>query len=207
MKIWRFYKKPKKDSTKRDYELYAITNNKKMAEEFIATRNMDLFLMKKSKEDKEDWIDFANENRGAVLDYYKLLTSSEDTDEDVITTRQVKTLLTYFEWQNCDTDQMDPPELQPEFWINMPPYPIFNDELIEALRNLEYLAAQRFYFGLYGSNNALNDLISDIQKETNTSIFDYELQDEDEEGDYSAPNIAVDELTLFIHTFKELLDF
>lgn len=203
MKIWRFYKKPKKDSSRRDYELYAITNKKKFAKEFMSTRNMDLFIMKKSEEEKDDWISFANDNLGAVLDYHDLQTCGDNDDD--IETKKIKILMTYFEWQNCDSDQIDLIELQPEYWLDMPLYPIFNDKIIDALRNLEYVAAQRFYYGFYGAPNNLTELLHYINDNTETNMFEEDLEELDEDCDYAAPDIEVDELSLFIQTFKELL--
>lgn len=64
MKIYRFYIIPEEDNNRRDYELYAVTNHKEYAEEFEATRNMKKFIKRVTSEDKETYIQFANENRG-----------------------------------------------------------------------------------------------------------------------------------------------
>ena len=205
MKIWRFYKKPKKHSDKRDYNLYAITNNKKLAEDFINTRNMKVFICKKSEEDKEDWLEYANENRGQVLDYYKLNTFTVDEDNQC-TTKKVKIPITFFEYQNCDSDQCENVILDSSFWSEMPPYPIFNSKVIDALRNLEFISTQRFVHGYMGMEESdLEPLLRYIDDNSDS----YSLKEDDnmvyDDGDFASPEVEVDEVSLFIKIFKDTL--
>lgn len=203
MTIWRFYIKPSKLSSNREYELYAITNKKKLAKAFMNTRRMDLFVIKKSEEDKDAWIEFANENRGAVLDFYKLQTSVIEDDNYVL--KNTKVPITFFEYQNVDSDQIESEAMTPEFWDQMPPYIIFNEKILDALRNLEYVESQRFFLGFYGNPINFNRLISYINDNSDKQHDEDDFQVLDEDDDYACPDIVIDELSQFINIYRYLL--
>ena len=197
MKVWRFYDKANKSHS--DYVLYAITNNKKIAKEFIATRNMDRYIMRKSDIDKEDWINFADDNRGCVIEIHELDTRVKGKSENM--TVKIKVPMTYYEYQTIDLEDGET-FLTSEMWLNAPPYLIFNDSMIDALRNVEYVAAQRFfdlnmvYFLQYVAEN---DSRIDFDEEESMVSFG------DEEGDYAAPELYTDQLVAFIRMYKDHL--
>lgn len=56
------------------FPLYAITNDKEKAKEFMKQRNMKLFIIKDSHMEKESWIEFCGRNRGALLQYASFST-------------------------------------------------------------------------------------------------------------------------------------
>ena len=75
MKVWKIYiKNIDKDTDTRKYELYAITKDKDILEEFKQTRNMDKFIIKKDNFEKSEYVEFVNDNRGLILSRQKLST-------------------------------------------------------------------------------------------------------------------------------------
>ena len=138
LRVWRFYLKPKSSSSSYDYRLYAITNNKKFAREFMNSRKMDRFIVKQTDELKDDYADAANENLGAVLNYYNLTTFYINPEDKNQTTgkKEVSVLMTLYEYQSVNADETVYEVLTLEWWINMPEYPLVNDRICDALRIL-----------------------------------------------------------------------
>ena len=70
MRVWRFYKKPTKVneipetiSEEEKFPLYAITNDKKLAKEFMKTRDMSIFTVKKDTEvGKSEYAEIVSKN-------------------------------------------------------------------------------------------------------------------------------------------------
>ena len=85
MKVWRFYKKPTKVneipetiSEEEKFPLYAITNDKKLAKEFMKTRDMSIFTVKKDTEvGKSEYAEIVSKNRSALLVVNNLITSKD----------------------------------------------------------------------------------------------------------------------------------
>ena len=204
LRVWRFYLKPKSSSSSYDYRLYAITNNKKFAREFMNSRKMDRFIVKQTDELKDDYADAANENLGAVLNYYNLTTFYINPEDKNQTTgkKEVSVLMTLYEYQSVNADETVYEVLTLEWWINMPEYPLFNDRICDALRILEYVSAQRFFLQddddfyfllMYLSKNQVIDM-------------DYEQQFATyDDGDYAVPDLSIDELGVFIKTYADIL--
>jgi len=176
MKIYRFYIIPEEDNNRRDYELYAVTNHKEYAEEFEATRNMKKFIKRVTSEDKETYIQFANENRGSVLTHHKC-TTRDAYDNGLIGIKDVEILCTENEYiQFKDQAEATSYCTTEEYWSIAPPYKIYKSKLKAALRKLEYISNYKFY-----------RLEADIDPS---------------DDDYSAPGISIDELGAFIALFK-----
>ena len=181
MKIWRFYLKPKKNDSNERYNLYAITNNKKYANYFMNTRNMDRFFVKCTKEDKETYSNFANDNRSNVLDEFELVCRHIGNDK-LLCHKRIKVVITFYEYQCVNGDEFQCEiTSSPDWWIRAGDYKKFNNKLKNALRILEYINSYKIYSMPFGS-----------------------LDEEDD--DYSAPDIWIDELgaliSLFGDTFK-----
>ena len=177
MKVWRFYLKPEKNSERRKYELYAITNNKKFAEKFMKERDMDKFVMKCTKETKEEYAEFANNNLTLVLGMRTYLTKMLDSNNNY-RTKDVDILSTEYEEQSCDSDFITMDIMTEGEWEYAPPYNIYKNKIIKALRKLEYVSSYKLY----------------------RSEYDATFIDPNDD-DYSAPDLWIDELGIFLRTF------
>lgn len=118
------------DYIQHKYPLYAFTNKKKLYKEFKEERNMDNFIIIKNDIDKEDFADFAECNRNAYIEKSTLKVKDENGkvyDMDFATTT----------YENIVIDEMDI-----EYIMGSPadfmPYLIFNDEIVKALKVLNY---------------------------------------------------------------------
>ena len=189
MTIYKFFKIPKDcDNDTYDleskYELYAITNNKEMAERFKEDRNMKKFIYKKDKHvTKEEYAEICNNNRGALLSYQPLTTTFGPKIHSNIQSYDV--LMTYFEKQLIN----EPDTLldNEQYWAEMP-YPlIFKSKYIKCLSRLEYITFYRLMTAEFLPFH-LSEKMSKIDGD-----------------DYSAPAVSYDELALFIGIIKDTL--
>lgn len=91
MQIWRFYLDRRKikfnkrldlddKDMKEKYVLYAITNNKKYAKEFMRLRNMKIFRMITSDVTSEEWASYANAYTTKKMTKFYLLTRGDHED-------------------------------------------------------------------------------------------------------------------------------
>lgn len=104
MKIYQYFINDKtlqssKTSLKEKYPLYAITTKKIYSEIFEISRDMSKFIKKvyKGNGDDSSVIDYLNNHRGEVLDYYELDTrGSNDSVE------KIQVLMTDMEYANVD---------------------------------------------------------------------------------------------------------
>lgn len=146
MKLYKFYykanqddichdikskhKKSRDDYIKDKYPLYAFTASKKLYKEFKNERNMDNFIILKTDVDKEDYVDYAESHRDAMID--KAYLPVKDDDGKV---HDVAFAITSYE--QIVIDDMDVEYLfgGPDSFV---PYQIFNKDIIKALKVLEY---------------------------------------------------------------------
>ena len=177
MRIWRFYLKPEKNSERKKYELYAITNNKVYAKKFMEERDMNKFIHKTSKEPKEAYIEFANNNLSLVLGMHKYATKTINEKKEFNTTI-IEVLSTEYEHQCCDSDTVMIDILDQGEWNYAPPYNIYKKKILKALYKLEYVSSYKVY-----------------RLDFDNSFID------PKDDDYSAPNIWIDEFGLFVRTF------
>lgn len=177
MKIWRFYLKPDKDNKNKHYDLYAITNKKEYAKHFMKTRDMKRFIVKCSKDDKETYRDFANENRAQVLDEHELVTKTVNKN-GLYGSTKVDFIMTEAEYQTCNGDEFMDVNIDTEsFWEErecLPPK-VFKDKIKDALIYLEY-----------GSHY---------------SIFNANKLDDIDMDEIYAPDRWVDEVGAFINSY------
>lgn len=189
MKVYKFFKIPNIDDDhkidlERKYVLYAITNNKVYAERFKEDRNMKKFIFKVHQNvTKEEYAEMCNEERGAVLDFFKLDTIFDDnhTRPNI---KQCDVLMTYWERQLLDEPNtiLDDESI----WQSMPFPLIFKSKYFKALDEFEYVT----YYKLM-SVERLTDNLARKLAET--------------DDDYSAPAISHDEVALFIDIIRDTL--
>ena len=177
MKVWKFYLIPEKDNQNKRYDLYAITNNKKYAKRFKEERNMDMFIERCTDEDKSDYIKFINDNRHCALIIKELMTR-DVYKNGYIGTKKVEVLLTIYEHENCDTENIVIDTMEDGMWNSAIPYRVYKKKLLNSLRLLDYVSNYKLY------SLDFNNMVIDP-----------------EDDDYSAPDIYIDELGLFIRYF------
>lgn len=181
MKVWRFYYiKKREDTEENDYQLYAITNKKEYAKEFMKTRNMKKFIYNSSNLEMDEWRDFANDNRGAVLDIYTY-EARRELPNGFYGTKPVNVLSTFTEYQNCSEEESyDLGIFEEEFFYQIPHYKIFKKHVINTLELLQYTAVYDLFAGI-GNPREINP------------------------DDLSVPDFKIDEFNLFVRLYKETL--
>lgn len=184
--VYRFYTKPNKEalmnssdlSVEDKYPLEAFTNDKTIKDEFVKNRNMDKYIMIKSKMDKKEYTIFTNSNRNKLLGFYPLDTYLSKDHHDK---KSVNVLATWFEAELVDNyaeECFDNETSIQNIYTTCPL--VLNDKYLKALEKLEYINLWK----LYGEVERYLYLVSD-------SNFD-------EYMDYSTPNVTYDYLNLFI---------
>lgn len=174
MKIWRFYLKPDKDIAGNNYELYAITNNKKIAKAFMESRNMDKFIVRKSDEESSTYVEMATQDRAKVLDVKSLRTKSISAN-GFETEDHVDVVCTDYEYQNCEEEYVESvlfmeDDLKYGLSNGIIPVDCFNSKLQDALRIFQY------------------PLMCNLFNDLNES--------------YDAPDFKIDELAVLISEFR-----
>lgn len=189
MKVYEFFKIPDKDDKDEidlecKYVLYAITNNKEYAKRFKEDRNMDKFIYKVHEGiDKEEYAELCNNERGAVLGFYPLMTVFNDKHTRKNATEK-KVLMTY--WEKQLTEELNTILDDEVFWNSMP-YPlIFKSKYVTMLNKFQYISYYKIMTCMY---------LPDKLAEKLAKISD----------DYSSPNFTHDELSLFINAIKDTL--
>lgn len=208
MRIWKFYLNTDKvrlssssgKTVKERYPLYAITNKKSIAKEFMSTRDMNVFIKSVTKDvEKDEWVRYANRNRLSVLEHHDLLTRVVDTkdmvDEPSIRdlTMTVNVLVTYGEYTEmseiieteCTYSAMTGNVME-----DAPLFPdpmLFNDDVLEILRRFGYPSQYKLYIGV--------------------NLPYYEPTAEDDDYSFSAfgsgRQFAYDELSVFLKTYGD----
>lgn len=198
MQCYRFYKIPDKKrkgeleqyneyNLEDVYPLYAITNDKTLAEKFMSQRNMDRFLLFKTKMKRKDYAIYANRRRNTVLKEASLITAiNKGTKKEK--TINVKVVMTEDE-DMMITDDPYIPCIQNDdgFWSCIGSI-ICNTSIFKKKykKALEYIFWKDHY-KLY------------------VQYFIQNLDIDDEADDYSVPSYYIDELGLFVDTFGKLL--
>lgn len=198
MQCYRFYKIPDKKrkgeleqyneyNLEDVYPLYAITNDKALAEKFMSQRNMDRFLLFKTKMKRKDYAIYANRRRNTVLKEASLITAiNKGTKKEKMI--NVKVVMTEDE-NMMITDDPYIPCIQNDdgFWSCIGSI-ICNTSIFKKKykKALEYIFWKDHY-KLY------------------VQYFIQNLDIDDEADDYSVPSYYIDELGLFVDTFGKLL--
>ena len=186
MKVWRFYKKPTKVneipetiSEEEKFPLYAITNDKKLAKEFMKTRDMSIFTVKKDTEvDKSEYAEIVSKNRSALLVVNNLITSKDKytNNQEVY---EVPVVMTTFEKITINEPVLAIDDEQSWMSPTTPSPYILNNKILKALKLLDY--EQKFrIFNLDYSNVSTDEV-------------------------YDTPSYYVDTVEFFVDTFGETL--
>ena len=162
------------------YPLYALTNNKKLAKEFMNQRNMDMFILRKSKMEEDEYITFANRNSSSVLSpyeytYYDRNNNFKECDTTIVSTWNEREILSAI---MDDTAQIDE-----TLSYDVVPF-IFDKKYVKALDTLGYVA----FWKLYGNVNKYRDVLTE--------------EELDFADDYSFPDVKYDEVSLFINMYS-----
>ena len=194
MKEYRFYfKEPDMyNHLKGNYKLYGLTNNKKLANQFLEFRNKKLCKFVKENVDEDEWHDHCRNNRLKVLKLANLSTfkikdgcgtirSAKFHDVPIVITDYEESVLSEItdDYMNTMNDYCTN-----EKFMVPPPY-IFKSKIQKSLEAL-------YYDKLYASTiQALPSSV--ICQETKSYIAMSE--------GYDMPDIFIDELGLFIRYF------
>lgn len=179
MKVWRFYKKPEKDTSDKRYDLYALTNKKEFAKVFQEQRDMSKFIKRCSDEEISTYSELANSNRENVLDMYKLTTRTI-YDNGLIGINKVKVVCTEYESQVVKEEGETASEFSlEEYWRGVVHYKAYKKKIQNALRVLQYIQFYKLF------NNPIT---------TNIDPTD---------DDYDVPDVEIDEVGALIKIFGD----
>lgn len=206
MQIWRFYLDRRKikfnkrldlddKDMKEKYVLYAITNNKKYAKEFMRLRNMKIFRMITSDVTKEEWASYANAYTDKKITEFHLLTRGDSEDyimNDGESAHRNLTIIGPVHEDILMESYIEDGEYIEQLFEGilkgnakaMNPY-LFTEEYIKILRDIGYVSMYKIMIG----------------------IDDPAFHIREEDDDYSCSLIgdnrsyAVDELSVYIDMF------
>lgn len=171
--------------------LYAITNKKKIRNQFKCERNMEYFIEKKTYMTKDQYKQFAFDNRECVLEKstFQSVKDKKYTKSyhDFSSFIDVPVICTYMEIQIVKDDCENFMRL---LKVPMVPSCIFTKEIRSILSKLQY---QR----LLGVNDDNLPFVPDLSYTAERSI-------DLDNPDYSAPEVWVDEFSVFTHHFGHL---
>lgn len=179
MKLWRFFKKEVDsdnidDGVERDvstkYPLYATTTDKNKAKVFMKQRNMDVFIVRVSDIERDEYLEYMQGVRGTDI-IEKELVTVKNKYTDKMKEMYVNMMVTMNEKVVIE----EPYFLQEQdWWLFEAPSPlIFNKSIQKALKMLDY----NILFKLF----------------TNESLPEF-----DEDDDIPAPAWLYDDVGVFI---------
>ena len=205
MTIYKFYCKQSalRELAFRDdvYNLYAITNSRKLAKEFKRTRDMKncFKCVKFEHESEEEWETVKREYRNHVIIIYELSTFVKKDNAKVKNSKKAKI-------NDCDDlihkgiklpvtlEEKLELEDATESFVGLFPNGLgnpmlFKRELMDALHTLRYMA---FYRIVSSSVPVDDDVLAEIDRVYTGEEYDY-------------PSLIVDELQVFADMFGELM--
>lgn len=144
-KFWFFYyKDPKQPNVLYDEDIYAWTDDKRLAKQFQKERNMDLFTLVKEELNYTDQRIIGEEYTDCLLEPYEMAMYNKDkTKRFVVTFALTKEEVTTI---NVSSMSLLVKNVYGNCWQN--PI-IFNDKLYEALEVLEYT---KIYYNIISKN-------------------------------------------------------
>lgn len=210
MRVWKFYldrSKLKRNENvafttlREKYTLYAITNSKEKAIRFKAERNMNLFIERKGKLEKDEWIEYASRHRDCTLVMTTLTTRREkseiehpETIDDYV--KEVDMLITYAEKDRIDNFSNNGEDLYVlPIFLNtkhLPSPNAFTSFINGVLRMLGYQMQYNFMIG-YDDYAYLKDSRDDIYNTADISFG-------------GTHKYYFDELSMFIWEYGDLYD-
>lgn len=188
MNIHLFYLKPSDDYNSDIPSLYAYTNDKNLAEEFIDDRNMNRFIYKKSWIDKEEFRKFDSMHSRLHLSRGSFSTVSEINGRSM----NVSFVCT---WGEEESILKNSDKLWSEYSNILFDTRVFEDKYLIALEKLLFMK----FYGFYGSLR-FNDGIDYFYEPYYTSYGPIKSFIS-EEFHY---NVKYDELALFLRFHKDL---
>lgn len=205
MTIYKFYCKRSKLTTlasdDKTYEIYAITNSRKLAKKFKKTRDMKTCFkcVECTNESDDEWETLKSEYRNHAIVMYKLSAfTTENTNthkseslEDlfnrgVLTERFIELPITMDEKLQLEDATESFVGLFPDGLGNPM---LFKREIHDALHTLKYMA---FYRVLSSSMPVDDDALAEIDRVYSGEEYDY-------------PALIIDELQVFVDMFGELM--
>lgn len=194
MKLYKFYKNPSDEvlencsdlTIEEKYPLYAFTANKKYAQKFMETRDMQKFIKRVSNIDKDDYKEFTNSNRGRLLEFFDFIHFKGYTDDACVNKEEKVTILTTWEERELTSASADDGITDLTEYVDYNFFPfIFKGKFVKALDCLQYIS----HWKCLGSSEKFSQLL---------------LPDEaDEYMDYVSPSIKIDEFSIYILLFGD----
>ena len=187
--LYRIYKKPTQEAWEKCHDLelqdkfplYAFTNNKEYYKKFEEMRDMDKFIVQKSKVTHDEFVEFANSNSSCILNYYDF-THKIGYNERGPKVEEIQVLCTWTEKEYVDATVDDVfTDMNMTNSISCPF--ILADKYLDALDKLAYVGFWRLYNDDYDSL-----IFAEIQP-----------------MGYEYPPYSVDELMLFITLFGDYM--
>ena len=194
MKVYRWYSKISDEAREvsRDllalsdmYPLYALTDDKKLAKQFRAMRDMSKFFECVSKMTKEEYAEFANKNRDKVLEKIEYEHFKKRHPDGTVEMEPVIIISTRYEYEIMDSAKestLCPDETGMEYFQHPE---LFKDEYLDALNKLEYLKCWAVF--------ARADQLENI----------HPVLDDLGVDDYAAPSFLYDEFEIFFKVFGD----
>lgn len=189
-----------------DWDLYAITNRKKIYKDFISTRNMKVFKVDKKKFTKDQYEQLSKEYRGSVLQITALSTKEkyptsrmENFGKCIV---DYKLVTTYFEYQSVQ-EVIDNPYALFEN-LNMVNPILFSKDIRDMLKQLRY--DQIYKMTVLPHLGMDSFMLESDECLENTNLSDIDRYFIIESEDISLPDIWTDELMVFIRIFGNLLE-
>lgn len=197
MKIWKWYKNLTNEqyenahdlSLADKYPLYAFTTSKSHRDLFRKMRKKEAFIEIKSTIGKEEYVEFANKNRGCLLEMYKY-PKIVGYDDRTPVMEDVELLTTWNEKEYTEAAIEGFSDSGSGFCIQTYPFPpmIFKDEYFKALYILQYVDFWRMY-----TDFRITEQQEDMLKKLGVEI------------DYSYPEVMFDEFAIFVNIFSDTL--
>lgn len=194
MKLYKFYKNPSDDALANcqdlgiedKYPLYAFTANKTDARHFMETRNMKKFIKRVSNVDKDEYKEFANSNRGRLLETFDFMSFEGYTDDAFVTSFGKVSLLTTWEEREMTSAATDDgiQDMSEYVKYNFSPF-IFKSKFVKALTSLQFMS----HWNCQGGPEKFRELLRE--------------EEIDEYVDYVTPSIRVDEFSMYINLYGD----
>lgn len=193
LKVYKFFKRPDDDVareglTKEElFPLYAFTSSKEYAKAFRKQRNMDLFIENVYELTQQEYVKFTNANRGNALEVYNYsyLKSYPEKRGDAPIYGSAPVLSTWFERESSE-DMTCSSELEAfNFVCSVNPF-IFPKKYKKVLYDLEIIR----FWKMFVPGGLMDEVMCHVSDE------DYEMLQ-----DYSSPDVAYDNLSIFIELY------
>ena len=193
MKLYKFYhNSPNEDETNQvdttedAHPLIGYTNDKKIREMYIKTRNPKSFIEIITKVTKEEYVDFANCHNGQKLDIYDYSDPSYTSTRDAKMS-EIPIVTSWFEKENVSMVEDNYISYILENAVRCDiifPF-VFKSKFVKALEKLEFIS----FWKLLGGPQAFEKVMTEDEIESC--------------DDYEAPSIIWNELNSLIDDYQD----